>query len=157
MGEQVEGGQPVDEALEHIEEAERDREKARELRAEAEAFDAKADAEMLETERDLEKSRGHGDGDDNEDRVKVHFVHLRDLDAVDFRVDDDMTLEVIWEKAYLKLEVERDDRDVLQAPAKHEGGQVTSLMPNLGLTLEQARNAKLCERDFEIAGRTGGA
>ena len=155
MGEQVEGGRPVNEALEHIEEAERDRAHARELRAEAEAFDAKADAEMLEAECDLEQSRGHDDDDDG--RVKVHFVHLRDLDAVDFRVDDDMTLGAIWQKAYLKLEVERDDRDVLQAPAKHEGGQVTSLMPHLGLTLKDARHAKLCERDFEIAGRTGGA
>lgn len=144
----------IEAALEHLDEAERERAKARALRAEADALDAKADTEVLEAERDLEKAKGH-DGDENDDDVKVRFRHLAEHEKAKFSVDEDMTLQAIWDQAYDELEIERDERDVLQAPV--EGGNPVSLMEHLALTLKQARHRDLCKRDFEIAARTGGA
>ncbi len=142
----------IEAALEHLDEAERDRAKARALRAEADALDAEADTEALEAERELEKAKGHGG--DNDD-VKVRFRHLAEHEKVTFSVDKDMTLQAIWDQAYAELKIKHDDRDVLQAPV--EGGNPVSLMEHLALTLKQARHQRLCDRDFEIAARTGGA
>lgn len=52
----------VDDALEHLRDADRDRARARELRAEADALEARAEGEDLEAERDLDVVR-HDDGD----------------------------------------------------------------------------------------------
>lgn len=149
----------IEEALDHLEDAERDRAKARGLRAEADALDAKADAEALEAERDLEKAKGN-DGDDEDDDdgdVTVRFRHLAEHEKAKFKVDRDMTLEAIWNQAYREFdpELERGERDVLQAP--QASGPPVSLMEHLGLTLKQAQHRELCDRNFEIAARTGGA
>jgi hypothetical protein len=142
----------IKDALEHLDDAERGRAKARRLRAEAAALDAEADAETLAAERDLEKAKDH---DDDEDDVKVRFRHLAEHEKVKFDADEDLSLQAIWDEAYVELEIARGERDVLQAPGPH--GNPVSLMEHLALTLKQARRRELCDRDFEIAARTGGA
>jgi hypothetical protein len=147
----------IEEALDHLQDAERDRAKARGLRAEADALDANADAEALQAERDLEKAKGNDGDDEDDDDVTVRFRHLAEHEKAKFKVDEDVTLEAIWNQAYREFdpELERGERDVLQAP--QASGTPVSLMEHLGLTLKQARHRDLCDRDFEIAARTGGA
>lgn len=87
--------------------------------------------------------------------MTVHFLHLGDREKANFKVAIDRTLQSIWDQAYVEMEVTKTDRDVLQAPAKK--GNPVSLMDHLSLTLAQAQQAKLCDKDFEIAAGTGGA
>jgi hypothetical protein len=145
----------IEEALDHLEDAEERRAKARALRADADALDAKADQDGLKVERGLEKVKhDHRERDDNDD-VKVRFRHLAEHEAARFEVDDDETLQAIWDRAYVELAVNRGERDVLQAPKP--GGNPINLMEHLALSLEEARSRELCDRTFEIAARTGGA
>ncbi len=145
----------IEEALDHLEDAEERRAKARALRAEADALDAKADQDDQKAGRDLEKAKhDHCECDDDDD-VKVRFRHLAEHEATRFEVDDDETLQAIWDRAYVELEVDRDERDVLQAPKP--GGNPVNLMEHVALSLEAARRLELCDRTFEIAARTGGA
>lgn len=85
----------------------------------------------------------------------VHFLHLGEREKANFKVAVDRTLQSIWDQSYDELKVAKTDRDVLQAPAKK--GNPLSLMNHLSLTLEQAQQAALCDKDFEIAAGTGGA
>ena len=155
MTEHINSEELIEDALSHLSDAEEQRAKARELRAEADAHDAKADREEIEAERDLEEATRddtHRDGDDD---VKVRFRHLAEHESINFRVDVDATLQTIWDRAYVELGVERGERDVLQAP--RPGGNPVSLMEHLDLSLEAARRRELCDKEFEIAARTGGA
>jgi hypothetical protein len=145
----------IEEAHELLEDAERDRAAARALRAEADGYDAKADEEILDAERDLERAEDHHGGGNDDHGVKVQFRHLAEHEKASFRVDEDMTLQAIWDQSYLELDITRGDRDVLQAPG--QGGAAVSLMEHLALTLKQARHRELCDHAFEIAARTGGA
>ena len=92
---------------------------------------------------------------DNDRLVTVKFKHLAEHERANFKASLDETLQAIWERAYGELEIARGERDVLQAPGKHDNP--TNLMPHLGLTLSQAQQQDLCDRDFEIASETGGA
>ena len=112
----------------------------------------------LAAERELEPAADRGAGDEDcrdNGGVRVQFRHLGERETAFFEVDDDTTLDAIWTEAYRYLQIERGDRDVLQAPKP--GDNPVSLSEHLGLTLEQARHRGLCERTFEIAARTGGA
>ena len=91
----------------------------------------------------------------DKDDVKVSFRHLAEHEKAKFDVDGGLTLQAIWDQAYIELEIDRGERDVLQAPGKHDNP--VSLMEHLGVTLDDARARELCDRDFEIAARTGGA
>lgn len=86
--------------------------------------------------------------------VTVHFKHLGELENANFKVDPNDTLQVIWDLAYGELEIDRDERDVLQAKGKPNP---TDLMPYLTLTLVEAQAKGYCDTHFEIAARTGGA
>ena len=87
--------------------------------------------------------------------VTVHVKHLGEHEKVNFKVAPSATLQQIWDKAYEKLPVDRDDRDIFQAPRKKDNP--LDLTPHLGLTLEAAQAQGYCDTDFEIAAGTGGA
>jgi hypothetical protein len=88
-------------------------------------------------------------------RVTVHVKHLGEHEKANFKVEISDTLQGIWNQAYIKLAIEKLDRDVFQAPRKNENP--IDLGPYLALTLDAAQNQGLCDDDFEIAARTGGA
>lgn len=87
--------------------------------------------------------------------VTIHVKHLAEHEKANFKVDLTDTLQQIWDQSYLKLEIERQERDVFQAPRKNDNP--VDLTPHLALTLDQAQSQGFCEDDFEIAARTGGA
>lgn len=91
----------------------------------------------------------------DKEHLKVSFRHLAEHEKAKFDVDGSLTLQQVWDQAYVELEIARGERDVLQAPGKHDNP--ISLMEHLGLTLDEARDRELCDREFEIAARTGGA
>lgn len=94
-----------------------------------------------------------GKHDDRE--VTVHVKHLGEHEKENFKVAPTLTLQQIWDQAYIELKVTRQERDVFQAPRKKENP--VDLMPHLSLSLAAAREAGLCDAEFEIAAGTGGA
>jgi hypothetical protein len=97
---------------------------------------------------------GRGGRPQKDDEVVVHFRHLNERENANFKVPPDQTLGKIWDKAYEELGIDRDARDVLQAPGKPNP---VDLMPHLDKTLRQAQAEGLCNTHFEIAAGTGGA
>lgn len=87
-------------------------------------------------------------------KQNVQVKHLGELETAKFKVAETSTIQQIWERAYIELEIGHDDRDVFQADVR--GGSV-SLMDHLGLTLIEAQRRGLCDKKFEISARTGGA
>jgi hypothetical protein len=143
---------PVEDALDHLHRAQRHQ-------AEARAEEAAADREIIEAEAELEEAvehTHHGGSDcDDDEIVRVHFVHLADREKATFPVNREDSLKAIWDLAYKKLDVAPGERDILQAT--HNQGTPTSLMDYLSLTLKDAQHRELCDVNFEIAARTGGA
>ncbi|UWU20944.1 multiubiquitin domain-containing protein [Rhizobium sp. CB3060] len=92
--------------------------------------------------------------DDRPREQNVHVKHLGELETATFKVAETATLQHIWDRAYIELEVARDPRDVFQAEVNK---QPVSLMEHLELSLVEAQRRELCKRKFEIAARTGGA
>lgn len=85
-------------------------------------------------------------------RPLVHVVDLNTNADVSFRARWSDTLQQVWDQAYRELGESRRENDVLEC----EDG--TSLMANLGSTLEQLREQNICtDRRFQIRGNTGGA
>jgi len=87
-------------------------------------------------------------------KQNVHVKHLGELETVKFKVTNTTTLQQIWDRAYIELDISHDARDVFQADIR--GGSV-SLMEHLGLSLVEAQRRGLCDKKFEISARTGGA
>lgn len=92
--------------------------------------------------------------DDRPKEQNVQVKHLGELETAVFRTPETATLQQIWDRAYVELDVPRDERDIFQAEVR---GQPVSLMDHLGLTLVEAQDRDLCRKKFEIAARTGGA
>ncbi|WOS66964.1 MULTISPECIES: multiubiquitin domain-containing protein [Sinorhizobium] len=92
--------------------------------------------------------------DDRPREQNVHVKHLGELETATFKVAETATLQHIWDRAYIELEVAREPRDVFQAEVNM---QPVSLMEHLELSLVEAQRRELCKRKFEIAARTGGA
>lgn len=106
------------------------------------------------SEKDVGAEKGEKGGPKDRE-VPVHVKHLGEHEKVTFKTLLSNTLQQIWDQAYVELEIEKQERDVFQAPQKKDNP--IDLMPHLGLKLEQAQSQKLCENDFEIAAGTGGA
>lgn len=87
--------------------------------------------------------------------IQVHFDHLGEREKANFKVAPADTLQAIWDLAYSKLDVAKDQRDILQAP--RPGNNPVSLMDYLTLSLANAQAQGFCNTHFEIAARTGGA
>ena len=85
---------------------------------------------------------------------KVHVRHIGELEKASFEVQPTITLQVLWDRSYKELGIQKKDRDVFQAP--HKGNPI-DLTPYIGLTLAEAHRKDLCKDHFEIAAGTGGA
>ena len=93
-------------------------------------------------------------GGKKKDEQTVHFRHLGEHESANFRVNEQSSLQAIWEQSYHELKIDRDPRDILQAP---HAQNPQSLMEHLSLSLADAQEKGLCNNKFEIAARTGGA
>lgn len=80
-------------------------------------------------------------------KQNVQVKHLGELETAKFKVAETSTIQQIWDRAYIELEIGQDARDVFQADVR--GGSV-SLMDHLGLTLIAAQRRGLCAKKFEI-------
>src|SRR5579859_7191588 len=73
--------------------------------------------------------------------VEVQVKSLVTGERATFEMALSATLDEAWEEAYLKLEEAKREGDTFQCAAPEEG---KTLMSDLGLTLEQARDQRLC-------------
>jgi hypothetical protein len=131
---------PVSEAIRDLEKAEVHLEHAR-------ADEVAAEHEVAEA---LEKLK---DEEDHE-HVKVHVVHVNDVEKVSFKERLSATLAAVWDKAYVELKIPRKPKDVFQTGGEHP----KSLMSHLNLTLEKAKEEHVIkDYHFGIVSETGGA
>lgn len=134
-----EDGSPLPHAVKHLQEAERHLEHAREEEVAAEREVKEAIEEVEEAERGL---------------VKVHVVHVNEVEHATFKESLKATLQKVWDKSYEELKVEKRPKDIFQTGGEHP----KSLMSHLSLTMEQAREQKVIEDyHFGIVSETGGA
>ena len=86
--------------------------------------------------------------------VRVHVVHVNETEKAAFKEKVAATLQQVWDKSYIELNIPKKPKDILQTA----GENPKSLMSYLGLTLEQAHQQKIIENyHFGIASETGGA
>src|SRR5438105_4491128 len=89
--------------------------------------------------------------------VEVQVKSLVTGERAKFAMLMSATLDEAWEEAYAKLEEAKREGDTLQCAMPDEG---KSLMDDLSLTLEQARDQRVCGSEachYEIKGPSGGA
>jgi hypothetical protein len=94
---------------------------------------------------------------EKEHTAEVEVKSLVTGERAKFTMPLTATLDQTWSEAYAKLEESKRDGDTFQCAAPKEGA---SLMSELGLTLEQARNQQICGSaacHYEIKGPSGGA
>jgi hypothetical protein len=98
-----------------------------------------------------DNTQPHGKPDDH-GNPEVEVLYLKSSDDAKFHVSWSDTLQTIWDLAYEKLTEKKHPED------RFECQDGTVLTPHLGLTLEQARDQKICQdRKFQIRGPAGGA
>ncbi|HJU08323.1 MAG TPA: hypothetical protein VJ727_07580 [Rhodanobacteraceae bacterium] len=86
--------------------------------------------------------------------VEVHVQDIKEAEKVTFSESITATLAQVWDKSYVELKIARRAKDVFQTAGHHP----KSLMGDLGLTLEQARDqGVITDYRFSIASETGGA
>lgn len=87
-------------------------------------------------------------------RVKVHVVHVDQVEKASFDEGIHKTLQQLWDKSYEELHIVKQPKDVFQTGGEHP----RSLMSYLALTLKQAHDQKVIENwHFGIASEKGGA
>jgi len=119
----------------------------------AEAHLAKARSEEQAAEREIAEALDELKEVERKD-VTVHVVHVTEAEKASFEEPPDATLAMVWDKAYVKLGIPREPKDVFQTG----GPKPKSLMNDLGLTLHQAHERHVIENyHFGIASETGGA
>lgn len=94
---------------------------------------------------------------EHEPTVEVQVKSLVTGERSTFKMPLTATLDQAWEEAYTKLKETKREGDTFQCAAPDEG---KSLMSDLGVTLEQAREQRLCGSEachYEIKGPSGGA
>ena len=98
---------------------------------------------------------GETDQNDHGDHeVEVHFKHVNEVEKAKFEMPKSATLAAAWDEAYIKLGIERTDKDTLQTAGDHP----KPLANYLSLTLKALKEDKIVEDyRFEIVGPTGGA
>ena len=110
------------------------------------AEEAELEAEIQEALRELKEFEHHV--------VEVHVVHVNEVEKTAFRVNVTATLQKVWDKAYDKLEITHEPKDVFQTGGEHP----KSLMSHLSLSLTEAKDQGVIENYlFGIASETGGA
>lgn len=101
---------------------------------------------------DLPNSTLPSKDDDEHGGQAVIFEHVNSLKEVKIHAAKELTLNDLWNEAYVELKEPRRPDDRLQT----DDGK--DLMPYLGLTLHQLREENgIKTRKFEILGPTGGA
>ncbi|WP_271600589.1 hypothetical protein [Bradyrhizobium sp. CCBAU 45384] len=86
--------------------------------------------------------------------VEVHVVHVNEVEKTSFKAHIEATLQAVWDKAYRKLEIPHQPKDVFQTGGEHP----KSLMSHLSLSLKEAKDTGIIENyHFGIASETGGA
>jgi hypothetical protein len=89
--------------------------------------------------------------------VEVRVKSLVTGERTTFSMSVDATVDQAWEQAYTELDEAKREGDTFQCAAPEEG---KSLMGDLGLTLQQAREQRVCGSEachYEIKGPSGGA
>ncbi len=87
-------------------------------------------------------------------RVKVHVVHVNEVQKATFEERIEATLQQVWDKSYEELKIEKRPTDIFQTGGEHP----KSLVGHLNLTLEQAHEQKVIENyHFGIVSEHGGA
>lgn len=121
----------------------------------AEAHLAQARAEEAAAEREVESAVEEiKEAEHNRDTVEVHVIHVNEVEKASFKEKLTATLQQVWDKSYVKLEIPREPKDVFQTA----GEKPKSLMSYLSLTLEEARKQGVIhDFHFGIASETGGA
>ena len=100
----------------------------------------------------LEDSTLPNKGDDEHGGQAVIFEHVNSLKEAKIHAAKDLTLNDLWNEAYVELNEPRRPDDRLQTDDGRD------LLPYLGLTLRQLRDETgIKTRKFEILGPTGGA
>lgn len=123
-----------------------DVERAEEHLEGAHADETAAKREVVEATKEVERAE--------HDFVRVHVVHVNEVEHASFEEKRTATLQQVWSTSYTKLKIARNPKDVFQTG----GRDPKSLMNYLGLTLEQAKTQKVIEDYyFGIASETGGA
>ena len=114
---------------------------------EVRAEEARLEAEEKKEIKEIEELAEH-------DHVEVHVVHVNEVEKASFKQKVTATLQQVWEKSYDELKIPREPKDIFQTGGEHP----KSLMNDLALTLEQAKERKVIENyHFGIASETGGA
>jgi hypothetical protein len=135
------GSGPLDEAAEHLKDAEVRLEHARE-------DEAKADHDIKVAIKEIEEAE-HKHKD-----VEVHVMHVNEVEKASFKEPISATLRQVWDKSYIELKIARKPKDIFQTG----GPKPKPLMSFLELSLEQARDQKVIDDfHFGIASETGGA
>ncbi len=130
---------PLEAAVQDLERAEAHLQESRKAEALAEREVAQAIEEVRDAEREF---------------VKVHVVHVNEVEHANFEERRTATLQQVWDKSYEELKITRNPKDVFQTAGEHP----VSLMSHLELTLEKAHREKVIENyRFGIASETGGA
>lgn len=125
-----------------------DLERAEQHLAHARADEAAAEREVVDAIREVKEVQH------DEQRVRVHVVHVNEVEKASFEERITATLGQVWDKSYDELKIERKPKDVFQTGGEHP----KSLMGDLSLTLREARERKVIKDfDFGIASETGGA
>jgi hypothetical protein len=83
---------------------------------------------------------------------EVEVLYLKTSDEKKFHATWSDTLQQVWDRGYSELKEAKNAGDTFEC---QDG---TKLTAHLGLTLEQARDQKICkDRKFQIRGPAGGA
>lgn len=121
-------------------------ERVEERLAHVRAEEAELEHEVEEVIEEIKEDERH--------HVEIHVVHVNEVEKASFKEKISATLQQVWDKSYLKLEIPHKPKDVFQTGGEHP----KSLMAHLGLSLEQAKEQKVIENYlFGIASETGGA
>ncbi|WP_407112410.1 hypothetical protein [Bradyrhizobium sp. LMG 9283] len=108
--------------------------------------EAEVEREIQEALEELKASEHHV--------VEVHVVHVNEVEKTSFKAHIEATLQAIWDKAYRKLDIPHQPKDVFQTGGEHP----KSLMSHLSLSLKEAKETGIIENyHFGIASETGGA
>ncbi|MCK1394299.1 hypothetical protein [Bradyrhizobium sp. 1] len=119
----------------------------------AEAHLAKLRLEEAEAEREIKEALEELKAFEHH-VVEVHVVHVNEVEKTVFKAHVAATLQKVWDKAYLKLEIPHQPKDVFQTAGEHP----KSLMSHLSVSLKEAKDTGIIENyHFGIASETGGA
>jgi hypothetical protein len=131
---------PLEKAVKKLEDAEERLEHAR-------ADEGAAEHDVQDAIEAIKKA-------EHDHQVKVHVVHVNEVQKASFKEPEKATLQKVWDDSYGELEIAKKPKDVFQTGGDHP----KSLMSHLGLSLEKAKkDGVITDHHFGIVSETGGA